>query len=215
MGRLSLGVLMAASLAALMAGNAQPSGPPLANQSYTYRILNNPTTGDGFGLRAVLQQTAQANSNKLYATLSSLLGGSAPPLNDVPTGSPFLTDGDASANIADQVGAPKGSVNVSPLALEALINNSSPYHDGGVHLLPHEYAHLHQTSTVLADPTMREGGAEEFSNEVTPTAAQRAGIPFHGAFNSVYGPQATQAQQRGRQWVLGSQFGNTAPVRWP
>jgi ABC-type amino acid transport substrate-binding protein len=213
-----LGVLMAASLASLMAGpGAKPALALPSPDTYTYRVLSNPTSSDAFGFRAAIHQNAQGLSDRLFGSLASVLGGEAPKLNFVPSDNPLLAnDATASANIADNAGGPKGTVNVSPLAVEALTNNRSEFHDAGVNLFPHEYAHLRQTPQTLADVMRREGGAQAFTDLVTPVAAQRAHIPYvDDPFDGDYHQYVLDVQQQlGRDWILSGQF-NRPPVAWP
>lgn len=216
MARALLGVVLLAALLAPASATARPILAP--GDSYTYRILNNPTTGDAFGFRSAIQQNAQGLSDKLYGSLASLLGAGAPKLNFVPSGSPLLSEADTSANVEGQLGAPAGSVNVDPLAVESLTNFKSPYHDSGLNVYPHEYAHLKQTPSTLAQLLTREGGAQAFADQVTPTAAKRAGIPYTpGNYDGSYAPYVQTVQQPpyGRSWILGGQFGKTAPPTWP
>lgn len=213
-----LGVAMAVTLAQL--AQAQPPVRQLAadpNASYSYRILNKPTSSDERAIRTIgLQPEAQHRSDRLFASLVSLLGGTAPGLNFVPSGSPLIATSDTSANIAGKPGAPQGTINVNPLVTEGLINNASPYHSGSVNRFPHEMAHLRQTVPTLADLMQREGGAQAFADLVTPTAAQRAGIPYRvGNYDGSYAPLVSQAQAKGRDWLLAGQFGNTGSPTWP
>lgn len=217
MTRVLLGVVLLASLLAPASATGAQRTSFNPNTSYTFRSLNNPTSGDAFGFRAAIQQNAQGLSNKLYGSLASLLGGTAPALNFVPTGSQLLSEADTSANIEGQVGAPRGTMNVDPLAVEALTNFKSPYHDSGVNQYPHEYAHLHQTQGTLADLMRREGGAQAFADLVTPTATKRAGIPYDKAAGNLDGDYTDfvkQAQALGRDWVLQQQFGRSG-ANWP
>ena len=220
--------LMALALATSAAprGMAASKGLYDPNQSYTYRILNNPTTGDAFMFRGALQQTAQNRSNAIFNALVSLLGGTAPAINFVPTGSQFLTtatgDGHLSANGGiDRPGAPIGTINLDPYATEGLINNKAPTHDGALVGMPHEMSHLRQTAAVLGDIPTREGGAQAFADLVALTAANRAKIPNTlaqepaGQFDGVYSDFVKQAQARGNQWLLAGQFGNTGTPAWP
>lgn len=220
--RVLLGVMMATSLAQLARPSVARSltTPPPPN-TYTYRMLSNPTTGDEFMFRGAIQQTAQNDSNKLYNPLVSLLGGSAPQLNFVQPGSAFLKNGDSSgdtsSNIDAQPGAPQGTINIDPAAVEALTNNASTYHNSGVGSLPHEFAHLHQTPQTLAQILTSEGGAQAFEDAVTPHAAQVAGIPYSRDYVSPWDSYLStiQAAPYGRNWIMGSQFGKTAPPNWP
>lgn len=206
-------IVLASALAIAAAGHPQPgvAGP---SSSYTYRVLDNPTTGDEFGFRNAIQKTAQTDSNKLFDALAPIFGGTAPQLNFVPTGSQFAPD-DMAANLTDRVGAPRGTINVDPLAVEALTNNDSPYHSSGVNGYPHEMSHLRQTPAVLASLPDREGGAQAFADLVTPEAAHRAGIPYtNGNYDGSYSSFVKAAQARGNDWLLGGQFGKP-PVSWP
>lgn len=221
MGRAAvLGVAMAATIATHLAG-AQPTAAkrlgPDPNLSYTYRILNNPTTGDAFGFRSAIHGYAQKRSDGLFRALEPLLGGASPQLNFLPTGSPLVPT-TMSANVVGKPGAPQGTINVDPLAVETLINDHSPYHDSGVNGYPHEMSHLRQSRDTLAQFLTREGGAQAFANLVTPTAAQRAGIPYRpGNFDGDYAPfvQAVQAAPYGRDWILAGQFGRSGSPAWP
>lgn len=198
-------------VAALLAAVAMAGTPA----TYTYRSLANPTSGDQFGFRAAIQQNAQTMSDRLFAALASVLGGQAPTLNFVPQGSP-LTPGDLSANYIAFPGGPVGTVNVDPLAVEGMTNFNSPYHNATVYAFPHEMAHLRQTAQVLADLATREGGAQAFSDLVTPVAAQRAHIPLSlsQTYDGAYAQYVKDAQARGNDWITGTQFGHAA-VPWP
>lgn len=217
--RAVLGVIMVSSALALAAA-AKPSAVkrfgPDPNAFYSYRILNRPTSSDERAIRNLgLQPEAQRRSDRLFAAIAKVLGGDAPHLNFVPTGSP-LAPTNAAANLTDRPGAPKGTINVDPLAVEALINNRSPYHSSGVNTMPHEMMHLRQTPATLSVLADREGGAQAFSDLVSPIAAQRAGIPYTvGNYDGDYGPlvQAVM-QQKGRDWIFGGQMGKP-PVSWP
>jgi hypothetical protein len=185
---------------------AAPIQDQLANRSYVYRILNDPRTGDAFGFRAAIQALAQKRASALFAGTG--LTGAAPRLNDVPTGSPLLAGSWLSANLAGSAGAPQGSINVNPAAIWGLTTDSSPYHDPATNYVPHEMAHLQQTPAVLADQSVREGGAQAFADLVTPKAARSAGIPYRpGSYDSNYTGFAQQARQLGMQWLLKGQFG--------
>lgn len=203
-------------MAATLAQLAQAAPDP--NASYTYRILNAPSSGDERGIRNLaLQPKAQQLSDKLFTSLSSLLGGSAPGLNFVPTGSQFAPNSFA-ANLSDRTGAPQGTINVDPLAVEGLINNTSAYHSPAVNAMPHEMMHLRQQPSVLASLMQSEGGAQAFADLVTPEAAHRANIPFqNGNFDGSYAPYVQSVQQApyGRDWILGGQMGKTAPPTFP
>lgn len=180
-------------------------------------MLTAPTSGDDYRFGQAFHQNAQALSNRLFTSLESVLGGTAPALNFVQTGS-SLTPEHFSANVADAVGAPKGTINLDPSAVDALIEFKSANHDSAVNAMPHEMAHLRQTAAVLADLMQREGGAQAFADLVAPVAASRANIPYFDAFNSHdggYADYADQARLRGRDWILGTQFGRTAPPTWP
>lgn len=217
MTRALLGVVLLTSLLAPAAATGAHRATYDPNSSYTFRSLNNPTSGDAFGFRAAIQQNAQGLSNKLFGSLASLLGGTAPALNFVPAGSPLLVTGDSSANLIDTPGGPKGTINVSPIAVEALTNFKSPYHDPGVTAYPHEMAHLRQTTPTLADLMRREGGAQAFSDIVTPAAAKRAGIPYApGDYDPPqYASLVKGAQALGRDWLLAGQFGKSGSPNWP
>lgn len=214
---LTLGVVMAVSLASLMQG-AQAQRQTDLPTTYTYRSLANPTSGDEFGFRAAIQQNAQGMSNRLYGALSSLLGGSAPTLNFVPTGSQFAPT-NLSANLTDRVGAPKGQVNVDPLAVEALTNFRSPYHDSGTNAFPHEFSHLSQTPEVTRSSPLAEGGAQAFADYVTPHAAQVARIPYNpgepGQYDGPYADYVKTAQAKGLAWILAGQFGKPGTPAFP
>lgn len=212
---------MAASLAQLVQASPRTAQRVTAapSQSPSYRMLNRPRDGEEVRLSALFHQSAQGLSDKLFGSLATLLGGTAPTLNFVPTGSPLAPD-NLSTNLTDRPGAPKGTINADPLAVESLVNNASPYHDSGVNGYPHEFAHTRQLPQTLADLMRREGGAQAFADLVTPTAAQRAGIPYNpvvGNVDGAYAPfvQAVQQPPYGRDWIMGAQFGRTAPPAWP
>lgn len=212
MTRAVLGVVMLAALLAPAAATAIPFAPA---STYSYRILDAPTSSDERAIKTLgLQPTAQRKSNALFDALASVLGGTAPALNFVPTGSP-LAPGDMAANLTDRPGAPKGTINVDPLAVEALINNASIYHSSGVNGYPHEMAHLRQTPAILASTPDAEGGAQAFADLVTPEAARRARIPYaSGNYDGAYSSFVKAARARGNDWLTGTQFGH-APVPWP
>src|SRR3954465_4496364 len=109
-----MGVLVA-TLASLLIGAPSAS-------AYHLHILGNPTSGDEFGFRPAMQQYAQDRSNRMFGALASLLGGEAPGLNFAPPGSQFASN-HMSANVIDQTGAPKGTINVDPLAAESIIDD--------------------------------------------------------------------------------------------
>lgn len=208
-----LGVVVLASALSLAA--APKPGTASPTSTYTFRILSNPTTGDEFGFRNAIQQTAQTDSDKLFNALVSVLGGGAPQLNFVPMGS-ALTPGDLSANFEAAPGAPQGTINVDPLAIEALTNNGSAYHSSSVNALPHEMSHLRQTPAVLASLADREGGAQAFTDLVTPEAAHRAGIPYaNGNYDGSYSNFVKAAQAKGRDYLLAGQFGRAVTPAWP
>lgn len=179
-------------------------------------MLTAPASGDDYRFGQAFHQNAQDLSNRLFTSLESLLGGSAPTLNFVSAGSP-LTPDHFSANLADQPGGPKGTINLDPEAVDALIEFKSPVHSSAVNNMPHEMAHLRQTGAVLADLIQREGGAQAFTDLVTPVAARRARIPYvDGSYDGAYADYVRQVQeQRGRDWILGTQFGRVAPPSWP
>lgn len=196
-----------ATLAALAAGAHTQAFDP--NTSYAYRILNAPTSSDERAIKNLgLQPKAQQASDRLFSALSSVLGGSAPKMNFVASGSP-LTESDFSATPATN------TVNVDPLGSWSLIDAKSPYHNAAVVDVPHEMAHLRQTLQVLADAATREGSAQAFADLVTPASAQRAQIAYvPGNYDGTYAAVTKQAQARGTDWLLGGQFGH-APVAWP
>lgn len=203
-----------ATIAALAAAS-QAHAVPNPNASYSYRILNAPTSSDERAIKTLgLQREAQRRSDALFSALSSILGGAAPKLNFVSTGTPGV-ENDLSANVVAAPGMPASTVNVSPLAVEGLINNASPWHNSSVNQLPHEDAHLRQIPSVLANLALREGSAQAFADLVAPAAAQRARIPYAaGSFDGSYAPFVKQAQDLGAGWLTGGQFGHP-PVNWP
>lgn len=210
-----LGVAVLASALALAAvGHPQP-GAAAPTSTYSYKILNAATSSDERAIKNLgLQPEAQRRTNRLFNALAVVLGGAAPALNFVPTGSP-LAPTNLAANLTDRPGAPKGTINIDPLGVEALINNASEYHNSGVNALPHEMMHTRQTPSVLASLADREGGAQAFADLVTPEAAHRAGIPYTpGDFDGAYAAYVKAAQARGRDWLLGGQMGKP-PVPWP
>jgi hypothetical protein len=181
----------------------------------SYRILNNPTTGDEFGFRNALHDYAQGRSDRIFGSLATLLGGSAPQINFVPTGSQFAAN-HMSANISDSVGAPLGTINADPLAVDAFIEDDSPIHSGVVNQFPHEMAHTRQTPQVLADVPTREGGAQAFADYVTQAAAKRANVPYlPNSFDGGYDAYEKQAQARGLAWLLAGQFGKPGSPTFP
>lgn len=208
-------VVLASALALAAAGHPQP-GSADPTSSYTYKMLNAPTSGDEVAIRNLaLLPYAEGRSDKLFNALVSVLGGAAPQLNFVPTGSQFVGATDLSANLNDRAGAPKGTINVDPLALEGIINDASPVHSGAINQLPHEMMHTRQTQQVLASTPDAEGGAQAFADLVTPEAAHRAGIPYaNGNFDGSYADYVKAAQAKGPAWILGGQMGKP-PVNWP
>lgn len=206
---------MASSLAALMQG---PAVAKASAQNYGMRILTAPASGDEARFQTAFHQNAQQLSDRLFTSLASLLGGTAPALNFVAANSP-LTPSHFSANVTDAPGGPKGTINLDPAAVDALIQFKAPFHNSAVNNMPHEMAHLHQTPATLADLMQREGGAQAFTDLVTPTAAKRAHIPYDatGNYDGPYADYVQQIQARpdARSFILGSQFGRTAPSAWP
>lgn len=194
------------SLAALMAGRATAA---LNGQDYGLKILSAPTSGDELALRTVIQQTAQTRSNGLFGSLANVLGGTAPRLNFVPNANPVGSEFHGSADVAGN------AINLDPLATLGLASDYSPYHDSAVNGAAHEMAHLRQTPTVLGSVPVREGGAQAFADLVTNLAASEAHIPYTtGDFDGSYAPYVSQAQQKGRDWILSGQFGRP-PVSFP
>lgn len=218
--RAVLGVIVVSSALALAAA-ANPAGTPRhgpagPGPSPSFTILNRPRNGDEVRLKQVIQGYAQTRSDALFQQLAAILGGNAPRLNFVPTGSP-LTPGNSSTNLTDKNPyAPKGTINMDPLAVEALTNDRSDYHNSGVNGLPHEMAHTRQLPDVLGSTPLAEGGAQGFADIVTAAAAQRAKIPYlTGNYDGDYADYVTQANAtKGRDWLLGGQFGRP-PVSWP
>lgn len=197
---------VAASVAAPQAAARQSDYLP---QTLSYKSLDNPTTGDEFMFRLGIYDNARGISSRTFGAVSSLLGGADPALNFVPTGDP-AAPGHASATPATN------TVNLDPLAVEAIVNNASPVHSPGYLNLLHEMAHLRQIPSVWGDTAQAEGGAQAFADTVTPLAARQAGVPFlPGDYDANYADYVKQAQARGLQWILGGEFGNTAPVTWP
>lgn len=203
---------------------AQAAGLPAAiTQSRAFRALSQPMPTDYLRNREndiyqrQLQTRAQGRSNKLFAALSRLLGGDAPALNFVMMHSPLIgREGDLSANSGNNPGGPAGTINVDPLATYGVVFDKTPIHSGAINQLPHEMAHLRQTPDVLSSIPIREGGAQGFADLVAQIAAQRAGIPYApGNFDAGYAGYVQQARQRGRDWLLAGQFGNTGSPTWP
>lgn len=200
-----------AAVATLLTGAAaaktqpRPSGPG----SYDFRILDNPTSGDEFGFRNAFHGYAQGRSNRIFTSLASLLGGDAPTLNFVPTGSDLVAN-HMSANLQDQPdGSKAGQINMDPLSVDALINDSSPIHSGVVNQMPHEMAHTRQTQPTLAQLLTREGGAQAFADLEAAPAAQAAGIPYTpGNYDGAYAELVQQIMaSKPQSWILGTQFG--------
>lgn len=203
------------ALALVLMAAANTAARAATPTSYTYRILNAPTSSDERAIKTLgLQPTAQRRSEGLFAALQKVLGGTAPPLNFVPTGSD-LAPNHMSANLLDSPGGALGTINMDPLAVEALINDGSPIHSGVVNQVPHEMAHTRQARDVLLSLLQREGGAQAFADYVTPEAARQAHIPYqNGDYDGGYTEYVKQAQARGLDWILGGQFGH-APVSFP
>lgn len=210
---LALGLAVLAMAASLPAQASSPAANSYA--SYSYRILDKPTSSDERAIRTLgLLPEGQRRSDALFAALQKVLGGSAPKLNFVPTGSELVSN-HMSANIRDNVGGPLGTINIDPLAYDGLINDLSPQHNGVVNQVPHEMAHTRQTRDVLLSLMQREGGAQAFADYVTTEAAKQANIPYLDYnFDGAYAPFVKQAQARGLDWLLGGQFGH-APVSFP
>jgi hypothetical protein len=154
---------------------------------------------------------SQAVSDRMFAALQKVLGGSAPRLKFAPVTDPG-GEFNAYANPADN------TVTLDPTAMEGLVDPRSQSHDGSVVGLPHEFMHLRQTPGVLADTTQREGGAQAFADLVAAAAAKIARIPYTGvpgAFDGSYAPLVQAVTQKyGRDWILGGQMGKP-PVAWP
>jgi hypothetical protein len=207
-----LGVVVLASALALAARGTQTHSALASaydpNQSYSYRILSKPTSSDERAIRTLgLQPEAQQLSNRLFAALVKVLGGQAPMLSFTPA----IAASGGEAHLSASPG--QNTVNIDPYATEGLINAAAPTHSGAVNQMPHEMAHLRQVVTSVAD---REGGAQAFADLVTPAAAAAAHTPYDATinFDGVYAPFVKAAQARGRDWLLGTQFGH-APVPWP
>lgn len=200
--------MAAASLAALLAGHAAQASPATDAGSYHLKILSAPTTGDEFGFRGAMQQYAQGRSDRMFGALSSMLGGTAPQLNFVPTDS-ALTPNHISTNIADAPGAPLGTINADPLVTQGLIDNLSPVHGLAVNALPHEMAHTRQTQQTLAQLLTREGGAQAFADLEAAPAAKAAGIPYQpGNYDGAYADYVKQIMaSKPQSWITAGQFG--------
>jgi hypothetical protein len=155
--------------------------------------------------------TPPPSGDGLFGQLAKVLGGHAPTLNFVPSVDP---GGDELANAL----LGKNQINLSSGAMTGLVDPRSQYHNQAVNVLAHEMMHLRQTPAVLGDTTQREGGAQAFSDLVTPDAAKAAHIPYSGvpgAYDSNYGPLVQLIQQKyGPDWILGGQMGKP-PVAWP
>jgi len=206
-----------AAIASAAGASHALAAAPNPNASYSYRILNAPTSSDERAIRTLgLQPRAQTLSDKLFEALKVILGGEAPRLNFVPNGSLLTANGGMSTNNVDAPGAPKGEINVTPRAVEGLINPDSALHSFYVQGYTHEDAHTRQILQVLSDYAQAEGGAQAFADLVTPEAAFKAGISYKPtpAYDGSYAPYVQQAQQRGNDWLTGGQFGH-APVPWP
>jgi len=177
--------------------------------SYTFRVLDNPTTGDAFGFRNAIQQYAQGRSDRLFDSLASLLHGAAPRLNFVPTGSPF-TPNHMSANLTERTGAPRGTINMDPLTVAGLVDDASSIHSVTVNQMPHEMAHTRQSPATLASLLLSEGGAQAFADLMAGQAARQAAIPYtDGNYDGSYADYVRQVlAKQGRDWVLAGQFGN-------
>jgi hypothetical protein len=200
-GVATLAALATAAVPAVAHSGLAPTATP------TYRILSNPHGGDDFLFRNAIQDDAQSMSNRLFAALQTVLGGTAPTLNFVQTDSP-LTPAHFSAQGTDQI-------NIDPLGVETFTNANNSAHSPAVLDMPHEMAHLRQTQQVLADLVQREGGAQAFADLVTPTAAKRSGIAYTpGNYDANYADYVRQVHPLGPGWLLGGQFGH-APVQFP
>lgn len=193
--------------AAAHAGRAQnPSG------GEDYKALSSPTSGEEYLFRRLERQQAQARSDAFFAALKALLGGSAPGLNFVPSGSALVRGGGMSTR-------PQRSpdIAIDPLATYSLIDDQAPRHSSTVNGLAHEDAHLRQLLSVLASLPTSEGGAQAFADLVAQDAAQRAKIPYlPGNYDYDYADCVKQVNaQRGRDWILAGQFGKAGSPTWP
>lgn len=183
-------------------------------QDYAEKILGNPTTGDEFGFRGAIQSYAQKRSDGLFSPLASVLGGASPGLNFVQTDNE-LTSNHMSANLADNHGAAKGTINIDPYATTQFVIDTAPEHSGWTNQMPHEMAHTRQTNAVLRSTPDAEGGAQAFADLVTAAAAQKARIPYTpGYYDGSYSDFVKAAQARGNDWLLNGQFGRTGST-WP
>lgn len=154
---------------------------------------------------------AQNVSDRMFAALQKVLGGTAPKLS-------FAAQTDPNGEFNAQAFPAENRIALDPAYMIGLVDPRSQLHDQAVNVLPHEDMHLRQTSAVLADRTQREGGAQAFADIVAAAAAHTAHIPYTsvpGAFDGSYAPlvQAVMSQY-GRDWVLGGQMGKP-PVAWP
>lgn len=206
---------MRLALVAVFIMAVTPLAAAAANrQQIAYRALSAPQGGDDMMFRQAFQQNAQGTSDRLFAALQKVLGGNAPKLNFVQPGTAGVESG-ISTNLTDRPGFAKGTINMDPTGVQALIDAGNTFHSSAVNQMPHEMMHTRQTPQVLASIPDREGGAQAFADMVTSGAAAQAKIPYDaGFYDGGYSDFVKAAQARGRDWILGGQMGKPA-VSWP
>jgi hypothetical protein len=74
-------------------------------------------------------------------------------------------------------GAPRGTINMDPMAVTGLVDDINGEHSFTVNGVPHEMAHLRQTAAVLASLLQREGGAQASLISKPSTLPARRGSP--------------------------------------
>lgn len=200
-------------MAALTPLHAAAAGR-VTRQGLAYRSLAAPQGGDDFMFRQAFHQNAQGLSDRLFAAVQKALGGTAPELNFVQEGTGGV-ENDVSANLTDRPGFAKGSINIDPTAVQALIDENNTFHDAAVNAMPHEMMHTRQTPGVLASIPDREGGAQAFADIVTPLAAAAAKTHYNaGSYDGAYVDFVKAARARGNDWIFGGQMGKP-PIAWP
>jgi hypothetical protein len=152
---------------------------------------------------------AQDDSDRIFAALVKVLGGDAPKLQFV--GSIPAAGGLTETHLEADPAANR--INIDPYAMHGLVYNDAPTHSGAFNQMPHEMAHLRQTVTAVPD---REGGAQAFADLVSPEVAALTHSRYDSTrnFDGAYADYVKAAQAKGRDWLLGTQFGHPA-VAWP
>lgn len=201
-------------LTAAASGRARAATPPQSGAAALLGSFAGYNAMTGAPLPGSDGSLAQDLSNRLYTAVSKAWGGgAAPQLHFVPS----ITPSNGQAEVHLSAAPTANEINLDPYAMAALVYNSNPAHSGAVNQMPHEMAHLHQLADVLASIPDREGGAQAFADAVEPLAAAAARTPYDTSrnFDGDYTQFVQQVlAQKGRDWVLGGQFGHP-PVSWP